>query len=160
MCIVIGIDPGLDGAMAILKGESVTVVDLPTRAVNGGSVTRRVDGRALSRIVREHCSPGVPVVVCIEDLSAGGRDSSAQTVGSQYRTRGTIEATIEILGLHPEPVMAQRWKKLFGLTKDKKTALTVARELFPQVADDLKLAKHHNRAEALLIAQWARKVIA
>jgi hypothetical protein len=46
------------------------------------------------------------------------------------------------------------WKKALKLPggKNKKPALRLARETFPNV--DLRLEKHHNRAEALLIALW------
>ncbi len=166
--ILIGIDPGLDGAIAFLRpapfgsedADQVAVHDLPTVPLEGGgTVTRRVHGPALASMVRANCAKGEPILVFLEDISAGGRDSSAQTVGSQYRTRGTIECVIEMLGLQFTAVSPQRWKGLYGFGKDKKDALAIARELYPALEGDaLRLAKHHNRAEAMLIARWGLKV--
>ncbi|MGH2928174.1 MAG: hypothetical protein ACRDL8_08225 [Solirubrobacteraceae bacterium] len=52
-----------------------------------------------------------------------------------------------------ELVTAATWKRALGLGPDKHAALHKARLLFPTA--ELGLAKHHNRAEALLIAHWA-----
>jgi hypothetical protein len=157
--IYIGVDPGLSGAIAILRPESARVLDLPTTPLLGnGTVTKRVHAPPLMRIVQDHASGG-RVVAVVEDLTVGGQGSSQQTVGSQYRTRGTVEATLELLGLQVEAVYAQRWKKFYGLSKVKKDALGIARALYPELEDDLRLVANHNRAEAVLIAHWARKVL-
>jgi hypothetical protein len=47
------------------------------------------------------------------------------------------------------------WKPKVGVTSDKQTSLALARALFPMAADQLKRQKDHNRAEALLIAEYA-----
>lgn len=166
--IIIGIDPGLDGAIAFLDQHGAKVFELPTVPLPSGSVTRRVNGRALGRLIRDNCPAGHAVLAVIEDLSAGGlrarpgekTGSSAQTVGSQYRTRGAIECCLEMLGLNVEPVHALKWKHFYGLDSKKEAARQKALVLFPGVAEQLRLAKHHNRAEALLIANWGRKVLA
>lgn len=160
--IVIGIDPGVSGAIAFLSHSRLPdVVDLPTVPIDGGgTVTRRVHAPALRSLIRERCPKDEPVRAVIESLSAGqrpesGRTSSAQTVGSQYRTRGAIEATLELLGLRPHEVHATKWKRFYGIGKDKKHSLQVARELYPACAEQLRRVGDHNRAEALLIARWA-----
>lgn len=157
--LILGIDPGLDGACALIDHNGrADVFDIPTQAIlGGGTVTRRVDARALRQTLRSKCPPGEPVVAVIESLSAGGRNSSAQTVGSQYRTRGAIEATLELLGLQPKEVHARTWKGWYGLTKDKGDSLGVARQLFPELAGALGRAKDHNRAESLLVARYAQR---
>ena len=53
-------------------------------------------------------------------------------------------------------VRPQVWKKALGVTSDKNTSLALARELFPEAVLDLK--KHHGKAEALLIAEYARRL--
>jgi len=48
------------------------------------------------------------------------------------------------------------WKRFFGLSgKDKKASIETAKKLFPSAP--LFLAKHDGRAEALLIAEYARR---
>lgn len=154
--IVLGIDPGLDGACAFLSHTGrADIVDLPTAEIEtGGTVRRRIHAPTLRSLIRCHCPAGEPVIAVIEDLSAGGRNSSAQTVGSQYRTRGAIEATLELIGLTPHIVHAATWKRWYGISKDKKNSLQIARQLFPSLTEALKRQADHNRAEAALIARW------
>jgi crossover junction endodeoxyribonuclease RuvC len=54
-------------------------------------------------------------------------------------------------------VTPQRWKKtmLDGQGKDKDAARFKAQALFPQI--ELHLKKHDGRADALLIAEFARR---
>lgn len=160
--IVLGIDPGVSGAIAFLSHARLPdVVDLPTVPIEGdGMVKRRVHAPALRSLIRERCPIGEPVMAVIESLSVGqshdaARRSAAQTVGSQYRTRGTIEATLELLNLRPIEVHAAKWKRWYGIGKDKKDSLQVARELYPACHEQLKRKADHNRGEALLIARYA-----
>jgi len=55
-------------------------------------------------------------------------------------------------------VTPQIWKKSMGLTADKRTSLKMARELWPNAP--LNRQKDNGRAEALLIAEWARRFAA
>ncbi len=170
--IIIGIDPGLSGACAVLDHNGMRAVfDLPTVDLPGkGSVRRRVHGPGLAAALRQHWPAGESAVAFIEELSAGGKrarpgeqmSSSAQTIGSQYRTRGTIECTLEMLRLEVIPVHARSWKSFFGLigeedaTKRKAAGLDMARRLYPG-RPELKRAMDHNRGEALLIAHWGMR---
>lgn len=171
--IAIGVDPGLSGAIAFIRPQpfgsdapdDVRVFDLPTVPLDGGgTVTRRIHVPGLNSLLRANVGAGDSIIACIEALSAGGsrpgqdRQSSAQTVGSQYRTRGEIESVFDLAGLKLYEVSAQTWKAMYGFGKEKKDALTIARKLYPALAEDqLRLALHHNRAEAVLVARWALK---
>lgn len=169
--MVIGVDGGLTGAMALLHGNEAHVFDLPTRPlIGGGHITKRIDGRVLRQLLRDNVPANTPVVFVIEQLATGGMDrGQAATVNSQHRTRGTIEGIVECLNLEVQEVSPARWKKFYGLNnprgavavKGKKDSLLMARDLYPGLAQqDLHQAQHHNRAEAVLIAHWARKVLA
>jgi hypothetical protein len=166
MGVIIGIDGGVTGAIAFLYDDGrATVDDLPTLDIPGdGTVRRRVWGPELSKLLTERVKGHHPVWTYIEALATGGRDSSVQTIGSQYRTRGTIECTLEMRGLRVEEITPQRWKRMYGLAggkENKGSSLEVARRLFPDLADThLKRAKDQNRAEALLIANFAKKAVA
>lgn len=60
---------------------------------------------------------------------------------------------MQCLRLPLEFVTPATWKRALGLGPDKHAALDKGRLLYPMA--DLTLAKHHGRAEALLIAHWA-----
>lgn len=165
--IVLGIDPGLTGACALLAPTWSKVLDLPAKddPVTG----RRIDGPALAVLLQQHIPAGEPVRVCVEALSSTGGwgRNNAASVGSQFWTQGAIVTTLECLGLqidgYPTP---QTWKKFYGLggkgKDDKAETIRRAREiaatLYPELEPALARQKDHNRAEAVLVAHFFRKV--
>lgn len=158
--IYIGIDPGLTGAISFVDSRGSCVVeDIPTVELPGnGMVKRKVDGLALARLVRQHCpASDQAMVVCEAVRAMGGKNNAVQTQGSLMRTLGAIEAVFEVLRFPWAIVEPQAWKRFYGLGSDKRESLTVARALYPGAP--LKLAKHHNRAEALLIAHYGQEVM-
>ena len=168
--IVVAIDPGLTGACAVLDHNGVRAVfDLPTMQDPSvgptAKVQTKVDGRALVRLLRQHCPAGQPVQSVLEAVRVmGGKDNAVQTQGSLLRTLGTVETVLECLGWAPEYANPQTWKRYFGLiaseltaTQRKTKSLQCARRLYP-FCGDIGLAKFHNRAEAILLAHWFREV--
>lgn len=127
-----------------------------------GMVTRKIDGRALVELLRRHTVPGEPVQVFLEQVGTmGGKNNAVQTQGSLMRTLGAIEAVLECLRMPPQMVYPQKWKAFYALDKNKAAALAKARLLYPAMSGtSLKLAKHHNRAESILIAHWGLRTTA
>lgn len=165
--IVIGIDPGLTGAVAVMDHNGVRAVfDIPTMPVPGAGpkalVKNKVDGRALCQLLLKHCpaDENKPRVFLEKVSTMGGANNAVQTQGSLMRSLGAIETVIECLKWPLEQVAPQTWKRLYGLGSDKAAALNKARELHEEAAADLTLAKHHNRAEAILLAHWGRLEVA
>lgn len=165
--IVIGIDPGLTGACAVVDHQGVRAVfDLPTMPVPGAGpkalVKRKIDGRALCQLLLQHCpaSAGQAQVVLEQVNTMGGANNAVQTQGSLLRSLGAIETVLECLKYPVQYVAPQRWKKAFALGADKTKALETARRLYPGAAAELKRQKDHNRAEAVLLAHWGRGELA
>jgi hypothetical protein len=88
------------------------------------------------------------------------KGSSAQTVGSQYRTRGTVECVLEMLRLQVNAVHVLRWKKFYGLDADKEKARQLALQLYPVLGAQLARKSDHNRAEAVLLAHYGLRKLA
>ena len=168
--LVIGIDPGLTGGLAAINSRTgeCTVHDLPTTPLEGnGMVKRRIQGLEFGMIVRKYIALGEGMAVYLEQVGAmGGKDNAIQTQASLAGTFLGIRCVLDVLRIKPVLVSPQRWKATFGLKrqKDEKDSaykgrhLTLARTLYP--AADLTLAKHHNRAEAVLIAHAGLKDVA
>lgn len=159
--IVLGVDPGLTGAMALMSGRGlVSVTDLPVmmRGAGTGSVKNQVDAGALNSTMREMLAPydrqEVMVVIELQQAMGGGMNASA--VFSLGLTAGIIEAVVAARSLPHELVQPSVWKKAMGLSakgKDaKEQSMAMAKRYYPDA--QLHLAKHHNRAEAILIARW------
>ena len=172
--ICIGIDPGLTGAGAAVDHNGlVGVFDLPTMEIPGvgpeALVKNKIDGHALCTQLLRLCplGSGKPLVLIESVRAMGGKDNSIQTQASLLRSLGAIETVAECLGWKPQYVAPQKWKKFFGLidpalkdSERKRESLARARALYPNTKDDvLRLAKSHNRAEALLLAHWGVRTL-
>lgn len=173
--IVVAVDPGLSGACAVLDQNGLRALfDLPTMAdpIAGpaAKIRTKIDGRALVRLLRQHCPAGEPVRSVLEAIRPmapkkdGGKDHTAQSQGSLLRTLGAIETVLECLGWAPAYAAPQTWKRHFGLigadlkpAERKRKSLEVARRLYPQ-CNEIARAKDHNRAESLLIGHYFRQV--
>lgn len=174
MCCVIGIDIGLTGCVArVGPGLAPALADLPTVADgeprpsgrgNGVFQPRRIHGRQLLTLLRELVPAGHAALAVFEDVRARPMHNDKvqfntfHSQNSLVLSRGVIQAVLDIAGIETHAVQPQTWKKLFGLGgADKADSLDMARSLYPGLAGELRLARHHNRAEALLIAHFGQK---
>lgn len=150
--MIIGIDPGKQGACAILArdGTLARVFDLPYIADRS---VAWVDGERLQSELLEHLH-GLPSRAVVERVGAmpkqGVASSFAFGVGF-----GSILGVLRAMQIPIELVTPVTWKRAMGLTSEKRASLDKARLLYPTA--DLSLAKHEGRAEALLIAHWRWK---
>lgn len=153
--IYIGVDPGLTGAIAFIDTfGTCTVEDLPTMQLPGnGMVQRKIDGLALAVLIRKHWPGDQKACSFVEQVGVmGGKNNAIQTQGSLMRSLGAIEAALEMLRIPPVMLHPKTWKGFYGLGKDKKESLQVARALYPDAESRLARVKDHNRAEAVLLA--------
>ena len=149
--VVVGIDPGLTGAIAAvsLAGEFVLVRDLEaTRNRSIGWINAQALIEALSDVRAE----GRIVTALVEQPAVLRGQGSALTIGATF---GSIVACIAMAGAQLQVVTAGQWKAALGLTRDKRQSLDRARQLFPDAP--LELKKHHNRAEALCLAWYGAR---
>jgi len=163
--IVIGIDPGLSGALARFESGVLTdICDVPadTRTLHrtgsgirdliGGKkvVTRRsVSGPGLARLLREWTMAHSAVVVK-ERMSTRPNQNSSQLMKADGVLTGVIAGVgIELLEVDPN-----RWKQLMGVPADKEKARAIAIELFPSWKHLFARKMDHNRAEAALIGLY------
>lgn len=150
MPVWIGIDPGLrSGAIGAIDhhGGFVWAEDI---AASGD----RIDAKKLKEQIFRMTIPGDSYAICIEHVGVRPGQGIASS-GKFMRAAGAIEAVSEICSDRVEFVLPQAWKKAMGLGQDKEKSLEMARTLFPDAI--LNLKKHHGKAEALLIAEYARR---
>ena len=153
----IGIDPGLEGAVALIGDGLVVVENVPVINVGGRKKTRReIDPVGCLFLLRELIAMGHEHVAAIESVHSMPEQgvASSFTFGKGF---GIWIGLITSLGIPFDLVTPQRWKKVMmdGMGKDKGASVYRARQLFPLA--DLSLKKHHGRADALLIAEWRRR---
>ena len=150
MTCLIGIDPGLSGALAVLApaGELERLADLPV--IRDGRLAW-IDGAALQSLLLEVLA-GRPARAIVERVSAMPRQGVASSFNFGVGF-GSVLSILQARCIAIELVTAAVWKRSLGLSADKRASLDKARLLYPSA--DLGLAKHDGRAEALLLAHWS-----
>lgn len=159
-CLSLGIDPGLDGAIAALGGDGslIWVWDTPTVTVQKPSGKKRMylPGE-MAAILESYCLKyGVGNIrVMMESVHAMPKQGGVSNF-SMGRGVGTWEGLVAAFKLPLEYVTPQSWKKLAmgaGAGGDKSLSILTAQRLVPTSTPFLKLKKHDGRAEAILIAR-------
>jgi crossover junction endodeoxyribonuclease RuvC len=146
----LGIDPGLEGAVAVLDSENpsrITAADLPT---TGSGTKRCIDELGLMRWL----APFDIDHAFIEYVSAmpGWGSGGSFRFGMAF---GTLRAIIAMRGVPYTLVTPVKWKKFHSLPGgDKEAARQRALQLFPKSAELFARKKDHQRAEAALIATY------
>jgi len=148
----IGVDPGLTGAIAVLgaHGTLEALADTPTLVLKVQRGTRQVyDVPGMAALLRPYA--GHQCQVYIEEAQAmpGQGSRSMYTVGLGY---GLWLGILASLVLPYTSVRPSVWKRSLALGKDKEASRLRAMQLYPGA--DLRLKKHHGRAEALLLASY------
>jgi len=157
---IIGIDPGLSGAICLLDdtGKFYEIMDLPTMIRGGGQgkVKRCINPKGLQLVIASWFAEYGEMKAYVENINP----MPGQGVVSMFSmgdTFGAIKAILACEGIETYFIAPQTWKKYFKLTSDKELCRTYAIRIFPDAAQYLERKSDHNRAEALLIAKWGSK---
>lgn len=143
--IYIGIDPGKDGAMAVITPETTLV--FPFDAQGYRNVLAGLKG--IDDTYR----------CCLERVGAMPKQgvTSMFKFGQNY---GFIQGLLTAYSMPYELVTPQKWKKEFQITGDKNSSIAVCKRLFPDVSlrrTDRCRKDDDGLAEALLMAEYARR---
>lgn len=146
--IYIGIDPGKDGAIAIIE-----------------TTEKKVQGYYAVPFSKDQYNnklKSISDIQCICILERVGA-MTGQGVTSMFKfgeNYGFIQGLLKAYGIPYEVVTPQKWKKEFQITGDKNSSIAVCKRLFP----DVNLRKterckkdHDGMAESLLMAEYARR---
>ena len=171
--IVVGIDPGITGALAILDTETrlVKFVDTPTVTVKSGKKFKnQMDPRAIVEILSVFTEDTFITIEKVnampnfrpdpENPGAPVRNSMGVTSAFNFGMGfGMWLGILAAMKLPYQTVHPITWKRsmMADMGKEKDASRVKAIQLFPNVYQDLKLKKHHGRADALLIATWGAK---
>jgi crossover junction endodeoxyribonuclease RuvC len=147
---ILGIDPGLDGAIAVLTeaGELVAIHDMPT-LLDGAKGRRAVNPALFASIVystqanRAYC----------ELIGPRPSDGSVGAFGFG-RTRGIIEGVLAAAGIPLEMIAPPVWKRASSIApgkENKDSARSVAISRWPSQAALFARKCDCDRAEAALI---------
>ena len=154
--IIIGIDPGISGAICFLKnGTILDVIDMPIMT-DGKKNKKQVNGsqiyNEIKSLINENGKDNLKVVV--EQVSAmpGQGVTSMFNFGQSF---GILKGICAAMQLPIYFVRPAKWKKYFNLINAEKDASrTRAIEIFPYYSSNLSKKKDSNKADAILIASF------
>ena len=153
---IIGIDPGISGAICFFEnGKILDVIEMPTmnegkknkRQVNGAQIYNEI----FKRINKNHDKD---IRVVVEQVSAmpGQGVTSMFNFGQSF---GILKGIFSAMHLPVYYVRPAKWKKYFNLINSEKDASrTRAIEIFPYFSSQLSKKKDNNKADAILIASF------
>ena len=152
--IIIGIDPGISGAISVIENKKILeVYDTPTM-IDGKKNKRQINSAQVTNIIKERLNKDKEVVVVVEHVNAmpGQGVTSMFNFGQSF---GVIKGICAALSLPIHFVRPSKWKKHFNLIKTNKDASrTKVIEVYPEISSKLHRKKDSNRADAILIALY------
>ena len=137
---IIGIDPGLSGAIAILENNKVlNVFDMPVMS-EGKKNKRQLNSALLSNLIKENIG-NAEVAIVVEQVNA----MPGQGVTSMFnfgQTFGAIKGICAALELPIFFVRPSKWKKHFDLINSSKdSSRTKVIEMYPKMSNLLSKKK-------------------
>ncbi len=154
--LIIGIDPGISGAICFFEnGEIKDVIDMPVMAegkknkkqINGSQIFNEISTR-----IKNYKSENINVV--IEQVSAmpGQGVTSMFNFGQSF---GVLKGICAAMQLPIFLVRPAKWKKHFELINSQKdSSRTKVIQIFPKISSHLSRKKDANKADAILIASF------
>jgi len=147
----IAIDPGYHGCIVAIgeneKVQSPSFIDMPTFTFKSN---RYYDVPAIIGFLHQYVGHpqmfiGIERTVRYPKLAEG--------IGCLMACCSFVFSQDSITMIPP-----MTWQRGLGIMKaDKRVSIEMARHEFPMMQDYLKLARNHDRAEALLIGLWMRR---
>ena len=150
---IIGIDPGLSGAIAVLENNKVlNVFEMPVMS-EGKKNKRQLNSALLVNLLKENVLNNEEVAVVVEQVNA----MPGQGVTSMFnfgQTFGAIKGICAALGFPIFFVRPSKWKKYFELINSSKdSSRTKAIEMYPKLSNQLAKKKEVNKSDAILITR-------
>ena len=151
---IIGIDPGLSGAIAVLENNKVlNTFDMPVMPEKKKN-KRQLNSAHLVSLIKENISTSEEVAIVVERVNA----MPGQGVTSMFnfgQTFGAIKGICAALELPIFFIRPAKWKKHFELINSSKdSSRTKAIEMYPKLSNQLAKKKDVNKSDAILIARF------
>ena len=156
MMLIIGIDPGITGAICFFEDRKIIdLIEMPNMAA-GKKNKRQVNGAQVYNEIFERIKNynKKDIKVVIEQVSAmpGQGVTSMFNFGQSF---GVLKGICSAMQLPMYFVRPAKWKKYYNLINSIKDASrTKVIEIFPYISTQLSKKKDSNKADAILIASF------
>ena len=139
---VVGVDPGINGALCLYHEEGIDIADMPNLA-------GQVDAWTLTRLLAGWGQVDTVAVEAVHGVSAAGSGSSFKF----GRACGVVDGVLAALARPVVYVTPTDWTRHWKVGKDKQLHIRRAKELWPAY-DDWFMKSKDGRADAALIAAY------
>ncbi len=151
---IFGIDPGISGAICVLKeGKILEVYEMPTM-IDGKKNKRQVNGAEVTNIFLKELNDEDTVKIVVEHVTAmpGQGVTSMFNFGQSFGVLKGICAALKLPIYFVRPV---KLKKYFNQIKtNKDSSRTKVIEIFPYISSKISRKKDSNKADSILIAKY------
>jgi crossover junction endodeoxyribonuclease RuvC len=149
---VLGIDPGIKGAISSYNGGKIHAIQFPSVAAPGKARGNVLDYEMVDFLIGEHFSDADHCY--IEQTQARPMEGRGTIYKFGYAC-GFLRGIVTAYGIPVTMITPVKWKRSYGISSDKIEALELARKMFPEHADStLKFKKDADKAESMLIAKY------
>ena len=149
---ILAIDPGISGALAFYLKSPLHVSGLQL-VCDMPLISGDINPHQLHAIIRQQR----PDLAIIERVHPHPKEG----VSSVWRFAAAYTVACTVVRLQEIPIMLvtpAKWKKAMGVKggpEGKEQCRLLAIDMFPTCQELFKLKRHHNRAEAVLLAAYA-----
>jgi crossover junction endodeoxyribonuclease RuvC len=154
LTVYIGVDPGLNGAVAILMDDILMVHDMPTvEVVRNGKTKREMSAGLLHGLIEQIA---FHQKVAILERVGAMPGQGVTSVFSFGRSVGIVEGVLAAHEVAMTIVTPQAWQKAMDVRGGKDASRARAMEVFPAYATMFKRKMDDGRADAALMAAFCR----
>lgn len=167
---IMGVDPGLSGAVALLDIHSPTFVnkspsfelmgvwDMPTHDIKVGlSTKKKIDLHKLSILIGLNAKQ--TAVALIEEVGVMSGEEGRVSMFNFGYSAGAIAGIISSSLIPIQMIKPSVWKSAVGLSSNKSDSREMAIKLFPSHASSFRRVMDDGRAEAAILAWYAARHI-
>ena len=161
MPAILAVDPGVNPTVCVLYDDPGKLLACDFYDDDETSYVKVVSGKNRRRpsapLLHEAIRASLSDVVVLEDVMTQPGEGAVGAYSFGF-SRGVIEGIAAACGKRVILVRPQEWKKAVGIPAKSPKAISrhVAINIAPNLAHHFTLVKHHNRADAFLMAYWAR----
>ena len=154
--LIYGCDPGFTGAIALYWTDTgkLEVHDMPVMQNPKGKAI--INLHSLLDVLKNEADEKCMCLLELVQSRPGQNSSAVFRFGQGF---GQLQMAVAANKLPVQYVTPAKWKKFFGLSKDKNASRAMAMDRFPKQAELFKLAKFDGRAEATLLCLYAAETM-
>ena len=151
---VLGIDIGLDGAIALIEnGDLLEVHDMPTVTLERNNKSKRmVNAAELARLIRQ-AAPGCAYLERLNAMPGQGVTS----MFSMGQSLGVVLGILAALDIPTTTIPPRTWQRALDVPQGKDGSRYRAAQLFPAHAELFKRVKDNGRSDSALIAAYGAR---